>query len=151
MFFRTATPKSILLFFFLTFIYFWDRERQHKRGRGRERGRHRIGSRLQALSHQPRAQCGAQTHGPWDRDLSWSRRLNRLSHPGAPGYSNSCMCYYFSIKHSPSVWRANATFSTYNIAINSCRYSSFNTYPATSEPSDFRHWYDREKFSLKSL
>uniref|UniRef100_A0A8C9L0U8 Ankyrin repeat domain 24 n=1 Tax=Panthera tigris altaica TaxID=74533 RepID=A0A8C9L0U8_PANTA len=30
------------------------RETEHERGRGRERGRHRIGSRLQALSHQPR-------------------------------------------------------------------------------------------------
>uniref|UniRef100_A0ABI7Y038 Sarcospan n=1 Tax=Felis catus TaxID=9685 RepID=A0ABI7Y038_FELCA len=31
------------------------RETEHERGRGRERGRHRIGNRLQARSHQPRA------------------------------------------------------------------------------------------------
>ena len=72
-------------FFFFKFIYFWDRERQSMNGGGgRERGRHRIGSRLQALSHQPRARHGAWTHGPRDHDLSWSRTLNRLSHPGAP-------------------------------------------------------------------
>ena len=50
----------------------------------RERGRHRIQSRFQALSCQHRAQCGARTHGPWDHDLSWSQKVNRLSHPGAP-------------------------------------------------------------------
>ena len=53
-------------------------------GRGRERGRHRIRSRLQALSCQHRAQCGARTHELWDHDLSWSWTLNQLSHPGAP-------------------------------------------------------------------
>ena len=52
--------------------------------RGREKGRHRIQSRLQAPSCQHRARRGARTHGLWDHDLSWSRTLNRLSHPGAP-------------------------------------------------------------------
>ena len=33
---------------------------------------------------QRRARCGAQTHKPRDHDLSGSRTLNRLSHPGAP-------------------------------------------------------------------
>ena len=33
------------------------------------------GSRLQALSHQPRAQRGARTHGPRDRDLAEVGRL----------------------------------------------------------------------------
>ena len=56
--------------FFSTFIYFWDRERQSMNGGGAERGRHRIGNRLQALSHQPRARRGARTHGPRDRDLA---------------------------------------------------------------------------------
>ena len=51
---------------------------------GSERGRHRIWNRLQALSCQHRARRGAQTHGPRDHDLSRSRPLNRLSHPGAP-------------------------------------------------------------------
>ena len=50
----------------------------------RERGRHRIGSRLQALSCQHRAPRGAPTHELGDHDLSGSQRLNRLSHPGAP-------------------------------------------------------------------
>ena len=60
-------------FFFFTFIYFWETETQHKWGRGRERGRHRIGSRLQALSCQHRASCRAWTHGVWDHDLSRSQ------------------------------------------------------------------------------
>ena len=54
------------------------RETDHERGRGRERGRHRIGNRLQALSHQPRARRGARTHGPHqprDRDLAEVGRL----------------------------------------------------------------------------
>ena len=41
-------------------------------------------SRLQALSCQYKARCGAQTHKPRDHDLSRSEMLNRLSHPGAP-------------------------------------------------------------------
>ena len=51
---------------------------------GAERGRPRIGSRLLALSCQHRAWRGAGTHELWDRDLSPSRTLNRMSHPGAP-------------------------------------------------------------------
>ena len=70
-------------FIFLTFIYFWDRERQSMNGGGSKRGRHRIWNRLQALSCQHRVQRGARTHRPRDHDLSWSRMLNRPSHPGA--------------------------------------------------------------------
>ena len=68
--------------FFLTFIYYWETEHEH--GRGRERERHRIWSRLQALRCLHRVRHRAQTHKPWDHDLSWSRTLNWLSHPGAP-------------------------------------------------------------------
>ena len=65
-----------IFFFFSTFIYFFgQRETEHERGRGRERGRHRIGNRLQALSHQSRARRGARTHGPRDRDLAEVGRL----------------------------------------------------------------------------
>ena len=73
----------LLYFFFkfITFIYFWETE--WKRERGRERGRYSR-SRLQALSHQYRAQCGAWTHKPWDHDLSWSWTLNWLSHSDTP-------------------------------------------------------------------
>ena len=72
------------LFCFNVYLFLRQRETEHERGRGRERGRHRIGSRLQALSRQHRAQRGARTHRLRDRDLSWSRTLNQLSHPGAP-------------------------------------------------------------------
>ena len=70
-----------ILIFFNVYLFLRQREMEHERGRVRERGRHRIWSRLQALSCQHRARRGAQTHGPWDHDLSWSQTL---SHPGAP-------------------------------------------------------------------
>ena len=84
--------------FVLMFIYFWETE--CKRGRGREKGRPRIQSRLQALSRQHRARCGARTHGLWDHDLSRSRTLNRLSHPGAPS------SYLFLYKEC-TIWALN--------------------------------------------
>ena len=62
--------SNFLNFFFNVYLFLGQRETEHKRGRGRERGRHRIGNRLQALSHQPRARRGAWTHGPRDRDLA---------------------------------------------------------------------------------
>ena len=63
-------------FFFSTFTYFWDRERQSMNGGGAEReGDTESENRFQALSHQPRAQRGARTHGPRDRDLAEVRRL----------------------------------------------------------------------------
>ena len=71
----------MLQYFFLNFffnVYLFlggQRETEHERGRGRERGRHRIGNRLQALSHQPRARRGARTHGRRDRDLAGVGRL----------------------------------------------------------------------------
>ena len=71
-------------FFFNIYLFLRQRETEHEWGRVRERGRHRIWNRLQALSCQHRARRGAWTHGPRDHDLSQSRPLNRLSHPGAP-------------------------------------------------------------------
>ena len=62
-------------FFFNIYLFLGQRETEHERGRGRERGRHRIGNRLQAPSHQPRARRGARTHGPRDRDLAEVGRL----------------------------------------------------------------------------
>ena len=49
----------MLFFFFNIYLFLGQRETEHEQGRGRERGRHRIGNRLQALSHQPRARRGA--------------------------------------------------------------------------------------------
>ena len=68
--------------FVFFFLFFW--ESMSGVVGGRETGRHRMGSRLQAPSCQHRARRRAQTHGPRDRDLSRSRMLNRLNHPGAP-------------------------------------------------------------------
>ena len=66
-------------------------EREHERGRGRERGRHRIGNRLQALSHQPRARRGAQTHGPRDRDLAEVGRLTDCATQAPRGMGFVCV------------------------------------------------------------
>ena len=78
-----------LIFFFNVYLFLGQRETEHERGRGRKRGRHRIGNRLQALSHQPRAWRGPRTHVPRDREIArswpgWSQTLNRLRHPGVP-------------------------------------------------------------------
>ena len=75
----------ILLNFFLTFIYFWDRERQSINGGGSEKEgdtESETGSRLWAVSTEP--DTGLEPTEPWDHDLSRSRTLNWLSHPGAP-------------------------------------------------------------------
>ena len=81
-------PINLNFFFFKCFIYFWERERERdtecKLGRDRERGRQRIRSSLQTLNCQHRAWHGAQTHEPWDHDLSRKWMLNRLTHPGTP-------------------------------------------------------------------
>ena len=71
-------------FFLRFYLFLRQRETEYEQGRGRERRRDRIRSRFQALSCQHRARCGARTHGLRDHDLSGSRMLNRLSHPGAP-------------------------------------------------------------------
>ena len=89
---RAPKSNAIKLYFFFClkkiffniYLFLRQRETEHEWGRVRERGRHRIGNRLQALSCQHRAQRGAPTHEPGDRDLSQSRTLNRLSHPGIP-------------------------------------------------------------------
>ena len=70
------------------------RERDRVRaGEGkRDRGRHRIWSRLQALSCQHGAWHGARTLELWDHDLSWSQMPNQLSHPRAPGFLSLGWC-----------------------------------------------------------
>ena len=69
------TMNCTCVLYFFIFLFLGQRETEHERGRGRERGRHRIGNRLQALSHQPRARRGARTHGPRGRDLAEVGRL----------------------------------------------------------------------------
>ena len=90
----------MLIFFKHLFIIERQRDTECEQGRGRERGRHRIWSRLQALSCQHRAWCGARTHKLRDHDLSWSQKLNWLSHPGAPVnkyFSFWCNLVFFSL------------------------------------------------------
>ena len=80
------TPSSFLIFLN---VYLFSRQRETERawGRGRERRRYRIWNKLQAPSCQHRARRGARTQEPWDHNLTRSRTLNRLSHPGAPTYT----------------------------------------------------------------
>ena len=52
-----------------------ERERKREQGRGREEGRHRIWSRLQALSCQHSPKWGTRTHEQRGHDLSQSWRL----------------------------------------------------------------------------
>ena len=77
---------SLFKFFFSTFIYFGDRERQSMNGGGAEReGGTESETRLQALSHhQHRARRGrgARTPGPRDRDLAEVGRLTDCATQG---------------------------------------------------------------------
>ena len=75
--------KCVFFFKFNVHLFLTESETECEWGMGRERGRHRIQNRVQALSCQHSPWWGALTHRPWDRDLSWSRTLNLLSHPGA--------------------------------------------------------------------
>ena len=61
------------------FIYFWERGTQSV-----SRGATESEAGSRPLSCPLRVQCRAWTQELQDHDLSWSRMLNRLSHPGAP-------------------------------------------------------------------
>ena len=69
-------------------FFFWerdtDRQTKHEQGRGRERERHRTQRRLQAPCCQHKGQLRVKLR-VGDQDLSWSQRLNEMSHPGALG------------------------------------------------------------------
>ena len=66
---------QFLFFFFFKNVYLFFEGERDTAWAGR--GRHRIWSRLQALSCQYRAHRGAWTHKLWDHDLSWIPTLNR--------------------------------------------------------------------------
>ena len=76
----------IYLFFlynFLMFIFEREGETEHEQGRGREGDTEsKAASRLWAVSTE--LNTGLKLNKLWDRDLSRSRTLNQLSHPGAP-------------------------------------------------------------------
>ena len=74
---------------FFTFIYFWETERQSTIGGGAEREKETQNPKQAPGSGcQRRARHGARTHKPWYHDLSQSRMLKQLSHPGTPLTSN---------------------------------------------------------------
>ena len=88
----TVTFICFLKPLFNVYSYFWERKK------------HRIWSRLQALSCQHRAWCGAQTHELWDHDLSQSRMPDWLSHPGAPPTDMFKVFYSFPTLSDWSSW-----------------------------------------------
>ena len=57
---KNYTILDISLSLFNVYLFLGQRETEHERGRGRERGRHRIGNRLQALSHRPEPDAGLE-------------------------------------------------------------------------------------------
>ena len=65
-----------------------ERETECEQGRGRRERETQNPKQLQAPSCQHRARRGAGTREWRDCDLSRSRTLNRLSHPGAPKKQN---------------------------------------------------------------
>ena len=70
---------------FSCLFMFWETDRDRARaGEGQREEETQNSNRLQALSCQHRARCGARTREPRDHDLSQSRTLNWLSHPDAP-------------------------------------------------------------------
>ena len=94
-----------IIFFTHLFIFERQRETEHEQAKGSERGRHRSQRRLQALSRQHRAWCGARTHKPWDHDLSQSGTPKRLSHPGAP-WVKQILSVYAPLCKSPKQYFA---------------------------------------------
>ena len=82
--------KKNVIYLFLMFIHFWERETECKWERGRERGRHRIESRLQAPSCQ---------HRPWHRAQTHERRHHDRSEVGhLTDWATRCPCIFFFMK-----------------------------------------------------
>ena len=82
-------------FFFDAYLFLRERERDRaEQGRGRERGRHRIWSRLQALSCQHRARRGAQTSQPWDPGWAKVRRLTHWATQALLQWTNSVTWFW---------------------------------------------------------
>ena len=79
------TTRHFVFFFLIVFnvyLFLRQRETEHEWGEGqRER---ETQNRKQAPSCQHRARRRDRTREPRDHDLSRSRTLNRLSHPGTP-------------------------------------------------------------------
>ena len=71
------------------FIYLFWRDRDSISGGGAERQRETQNPKQapdSELSRQHRPQRGAQTHEPWDHDLSQSQMPNQLKHPDASSW-----------------------------------------------------------------
>ena len=77
--FPVLHPSSVFLFVFCLFVFLslfilWEREQDRTSGEGqRERGGQRENP-MQPSPCQHRAQCKAQTHEPWDHDLSRNQK-----------------------------------------------------------------------------
>ena len=113
--------------FFKVYLSLREREREresehahmHASGGGAEREGDIIWRRLQALSCQHRAKCGAQTHKLWDHALSLSGTLNQLSYPGAPQIFKYCI--YFLCVTSNTFCKVKPNFVSVYDAIIRCK------------------------------
>ena len=93
--FAASRAQPLFFFFFKFFnvcLFLRARETECEWGRSRERGRHRKRSRLQAPCCQHPLCCRARTHEGGNHDLSRTRTLNRLSHPGVPPELSCFQC-----------------------------------------------------------
>ena len=107
-----STSSSVLtelsgffLFFFLNiYLFLRQRETERERGRGRERRRHRIRSRLQALSHQPRAWRGARTQ---EREIVTWAEVGRSTDWATQAPQNSV---FFTLAVGGGIFTLAATF-----------------------------------------
>ena len=100
---KSVRPFSVFSFFLKIFVnvYFWETEHEWEKGRERE-----TEDLKWALGWQKTARGGSQTHQLWDHDLSPSRMLSRLSHPGAPTPS-----HFLWLPHIPW-YEYNAVYPT---------------------------------------
>ena len=71
-----ATQAPLFIYFFNVYLFLRETETEHKRVRGGERGRHRIRSRLQALSCQHRAQ---RRGGPTNHEIMTWAKIRHLT------------------------------------------------------------------------
>ena len=90
--FSIRDGELLLFLIFNVYLVLRERKTQHEQGRGRERRRHRIWSRLQALSCQHRAPWGTWTHEPvrsWPEPKPRVRHLSDWATPGMGSYYDS--------------------------------------------------------------
>ena len=85
--FTLSEEEAVMLFIVLLYVYLFIFERQSESREGAERARERENPK-QAVCWQDRAHCGAQSHKPWDHDLSQNQEWD-----AQPTEPPRCTCY----------------------------------------------------------